>query len=77
MCCSSALACIEVIMSEDLLRQVAAVLNKTPGAAERAPRMAALVAENNTRAATEAVTNMPFDSSPYAYQAWLAAVDKN
>jgi hypothetical protein len=64
-------------MREDLLRQLAAELNKVPAAADRAPRVAALVAENNTRIATEAVTNMSFDSSPYAYQAWLAAVDKN
>lgn len=64
-------------MGEDLLRQVAAELNKALGAAERAPRMATLVAENNTRIAAEAVRSMPFDTSPYAYQFWLAAVDKN
>jgi hypothetical protein len=64
-------------MSEGLLRQIAAELNKAPGAAERAPRVAALVTENNTRIATESINSMPFDSSPYAYQAWLAAVDKN
>ena len=64
-------------MNEDLLRQVAAELNKAPDAAKRAPRMAALVVENNTRVGTEAVTSMPFDSSPYAYPAWFAALDKN
>ncbi|WP_441243827.1 hypothetical protein [Tardiphaga sp. 768_D3_N2_1] len=63
-------------MSEDLLRQVAAELNKVPGAAERAPRMTGLVAENNTRVATAAVQDMVFDSTPYAYQAWLADMDK-
>jgi hypothetical protein len=76
MCCSSASACIEVIMSEDLLRQIATELNKAPGAAERTPRMVGLVADNNTRIAAEAIRVMPFDSTPYAYQAWLAAVDK-
>jgi hypothetical protein len=63
-------------MSEDLLRQVAAELNKAPGAAERAPCMTGLVAENNTRVATAAVQDMAFDSTPYAYQAWLAGMDK-
>lgn len=62
-------------MSEDLLRQLASELNKVPGAAERAPDLAALVMENNTRIATEAVQVMPFDCSPYAYQAWLASLD--
>lgn len=75
-CYSSASACIEVIMSEDLLRQVAAELNKATGAAERTPRMTGLVVENNTRVATAAVQDMAFDSTPYAYQAWLAGMDK-
>jgi hypothetical protein len=64
-------------MSEDLLRQVAAELNKAPETAERASRMTTLISENNTRIAAEAVRSMPFDASPYAYQFWLAAVDKN
>jgi methylphosphotriester-DNA--protein-cysteine methyltransferase len=61
-------------MSEDLLRQVAADLNFAPGAAERAARMAALVDDNNQRIA-DAALEMPFDSSPYAFSAWLAATD--
>lgn len=63
-------------MSEDLLRQVAAELNHTKGAAERAPRMAALVTENNARVATAAARTMVFDSTPYVYQAWLAGKGK-
>jgi hypothetical protein len=63
-------------MSEDLLRQVAGELNRTPGAAERVSRTAALVIENNGRVAAEATANLAFDSSPYAYQAWLASTDK-
>lgn len=63
-------------MSEDLLRRVAAELNETPGAAERASRYQALVAANNTQIAAEAIRNMPFDASPYAYQSFLAAMDK-
>jgi hypothetical protein len=51
-------------------------LNKAPGAAERTPRMTGLVVENNTRVATAAVQDMAFDSTPYAYQAWLAGMDK-
>lgn len=39
-------------MSEDLLRQIAAELNKAPGSAERASRIAALVVDNNTRIAS-------------------------
>lgn len=63
-------------MSEDLLRQVAAELNKAPGAAERTPRMTELVVENNTCVATAAIQDMAFDSTPYAYQTWLAGMDK-
>lgn len=75
-CYSSVSACIEVIMSENLLRQIATELNNTPGAAERTPRMVGMVADINARIAAEAIRVMPFDSSPYAYRAWLAAVDK-
>lgn len=60
-------------MSEALLRQVAAELNFTPDAATRVPRMAALVEDNNERIAGLA---LPFDSTPYAFQQWLAATDK-
>lgn len=63
-------------MSEDLLRRVAAELNGALGAAERAPRMKALVSDINTRVATEAVRSLPFDSSPYSYLAWLVRADQ-
>jgi negative regulator of sigma E activity len=38
--------------------------------------MVGMVADINARIAAEAIRVMPFDSSPYAYRAWLAAVDK-
>jgi len=64
-------------MSEELLRQVASELNQAPDAAGRAARAAALVTDVNTRIAAEAVRAMPFDSSPYAYRAWLAETDRS
>lgn len=64
-------------MSEDLLRQVAAELNRAPDAASRTARAAALVTDVNARIAVEAARAMPFDSSPYAYQAWLAKADRS
>lgn len=63
-------------MSEDLLRRIAADLNGALGAAERAPRMAALVGDTNAKVAAEAAHRLPFDSSPYAYKAWLNEEDK-
>lgn len=60
-------------MSKHTLRDVAADLNFTPGAAERADRMAALVEDINRRAAN---SPLPFDSSPYAFPNWLAELDK-
>ncbi|UFS75696.1 hypothetical protein LPB73_28220 [Tardiphaga sp. 37S4] len=63
-------------MSEDLLHQVAAELNKAPSAAERTPRMTEPVVENNTRVANASIQDMAFDSTPYAYQAWLVGMDK-
>lgn len=64
-------------MNAELLRQVAAELNQAPASAGRAARAAALVNDVNTRIASEAVLAMPFDSSPYAYQAWLAKADRS
>ena len=64
-------------MREDLLRQIAADLNQAPDAADRTSRMAALVSEVNARVADEALRRMPFDSSPYAFQAWCAGADKS
>jgi hypothetical protein len=64
-------------MSENLLRRIAADLNGAPGAAERAPRMAAQVSDINARVAAEAVRSLAFDSSPYSYAAWLAAEDRH
>ncbi len=63
-------------MSEDLLRQIAAELNQAPDTAGRTARMSALVSDVNARIATEAMHKLPFDSSPYVYQAWLAAADR-
>jgi hypothetical protein len=62
-------------MSEELLRRVAAELNQAPDAASRTARSVALVTDVNARIAAEALRAMPFDSSPYAYQAWLAKAD--
>ena len=64
-------------MSEDLLRQVVVELNQAPEAANRTARAMALVTDVNTRIATEALRAMPFDTSPYAYQAWLAQADRS
>ncbi|MCC8937510.1 hypothetical protein CI1B_47820 [Bradyrhizobium ivorense] len=64
-------------MSEDLLRQVVVELNQAPEAANRTARATALVTDVNTRIATEALRAMPFDTSPYAYQAWLAQADRS
>lgn len=63
-------------MNEELLRQVAAELNQAPDAAGRTARAAALVTDVNRRIATEALGLMSLDSSPYAYQAWLAQAGK-
>jgi len=63
-------------MSEDLLRGIAAELNGAPAAAARTERMAELIGDTNSRVATESAQMLPFDSSPYAFQAWLAAMDK-
>lgn len=60
-------------MNKESLERVAADLNFAPHAADRVPRMAALVYDNNRRIADVA---LPFDSSPYAFAAWLAATDK-
>ena len=62
-------------MNDDLLRGVAAELNQSPGAAGRVPAMSGLVTDINARIAAEATGGMPFDSSPYEYQAWLATMD--
>lgn len=63
-------------MSEDLLRRVAAELNGVPGTADRVARFATLVEDTNSRLATKALQVLPFDSSPYGFQHWLAATDK-
>jgi hypothetical protein len=63
-------------MSEDLLRRVAAELNGAPETAERVARAKALVEDTNSRIAAEAVRVLPFDSSPYGFQSWLADADK-
>jgi hypothetical protein len=63
-------------MSEDLLRQIAAELNQAPDTAGRTARMSAQVGDVNARIATEALQRLPFDSSPYAYQAWLAVAGR-
>ena len=60
-------------MSEDLLRYVAAELNFAPDTAERVARLATLVDDTNRRIAI-AAQDMPFDSSPYAFQLWLAGL---
>ena len=60
-------------MSEDLWRRVAAELNGAPGPADRVARVAALVEHTNSRVAAEALQVLPFDSSPYGFQYWLAA----
>ncbi|MET0968694.1 MAG: hypothetical protein ABWY18_05785 [Tardiphaga sp.] len=63
-------------MNEESLQQIAADLNVTPGAAERAPRMAKLVSDTNATVAAAALRSLAFDSSPYQYQAWLAGEDE-
>jgi len=63
-------------MDEDLLRRIAADLNRVAGSAARASRVAPLVAETNTRIA-EAARTLPFDSTPYAFPQWLAVLDKS
>ncbi|QUS38676.1 hypothetical protein RPMA_07390 [Tardiphaga alba] len=62
-------------MSDELLRQIAADLNQSPDTASRTARMSALVTDVNARIATDALKMLPFDSTPYAYQAWLADTD--
>ncbi|MEH2473965.1 hypothetical protein V1281_004850 [Nitrobacteraceae bacterium AZCC 2161] len=63
-------------MSEDLLRGIAAELNGAPVTAERVARAKALVEDTNARIAAEALRALPFDSSPYGFQNWLATADK-
>lgn len=63
-------------MDEDLWRRIAADLNGVTGSAARASRSAPLVAETNARIA-EAARALPFDSTPYAFPQWLAALDKS
>ena len=62
-------------MNEDILRGIAGELNGAPGAAERVARMQTQVEDVNSRVAAEAL-QLPFDSSPYGFFAWLAAADK-
>ena len=64
-------------MTEDLLRGIAAEMNDAPQAAERVARSMPLVADTNSRVAAEAFNALPFDSSPYGFPNWLAAVDKS
>lgn len=64
-------------MSEDLLRRIAAELNNAPGAAERTVGVAALITDVNARISSAALSRLPFDSSPYGYQAWLAGADQS
>lgn len=63
-------------MDDDLLRRIAADLNDVPGSAARAARSVRLVADTNDRIA-KAAKAMPFDSTPYAFPNWLAALDKS
>ena len=62
-------------MDDDLLRRIAADLNGVPDSAARAARSVPLVADTNGRIA-EAAKALPFDSTPYAFPQWLAAIDK-
>jgi hypothetical protein len=63
-------------MNEDLLRGIAADMNDVPGAAERVARAKPLVEDSNGRIAAAAIGTLPFDSSPYGFVTWLAAMDK-
>ena len=63
-------------MDEALLRGIAAELNGAPRAAGRVGRLKTLVEDNNNRIAAESVQSLPFDSSPYGFQSWLAAADR-
>ncbi len=63
-------------MNEDLLRGIAAELNDAPEAGQRVARAKALVEGVNSRIALAAFDMLPFDSSPYGFQSWLAAADK-
>ncbi|MBC7583698.1 MAG: hypothetical protein H7316_08105 [Tardiphaga sp.] len=63
-------------MNEDLLRGIAADMNDAADAATRVGRAQPLVADTNSRIAAAAIAALPFDSSPYGFVAWLAAVDK-
>ena len=63
-------------MDDDLLRRIAADLNNASESAARATRSAPLVADTNRRIA-EAAKALPFDSTPYAFPQWLAALDKS
>lgn len=61
-------------MDDDLLRRIAADFNGVPGTGARAERSASLVADTNKRIA-DAAKALPFDSTPYAFPQWLAALD--
>ena len=63
-------------MDDDLLRRIAAELNDVSGTAARAARSTPLVADTNGRIA-EAAKALPFDSTPYAFPQWLAALEKS
>ena len=63
-------------MNENLLHDIAAELNDAPDAASRVKRAAALIEDTNIRIANGAIQMLPFDSSPYGFPNWLAAVDK-
>ena len=64
-------------MNENLLHDIAAELNDAPDAASRVLRVAALIEDTNSRIADGAIEMLPFDSSPYGFPNWLAAVDKS
>jgi hypothetical protein len=64
-------------MNQDLLHNIAAELNDAPDAASRVMRMAALIEDTNTRIGDGAIELLPFDSSPYGFPSWLAAMDKS
>jgi hypothetical protein len=55
----------------ELLAQVVTDLNFVPQSAERVARIEALATDANRRIA-DAAHALPFDSSPYAFSAWLA-----
>ena len=67
----------ETVMTDDVLRAIAATLNQAPDTAHRTPRMAAMIGDVNARIAAEALRRMPFDSTPYGYPAWLAETERS